>query len=72
MKTSRSALVRKTGVPENVHEVDKELGGGELSLSMCPGVGNCLFQCAWGWEIVSFYVPGGGELSLSMCPGGGE
>ena len=40
MKTSRSAFVRKKGVPENVYEVDKELGGGELSLSMCPGVGN--------------------------------
>ena len=37
---SRSAFVRKKGVPENVYEVDKELGGGELSLSMCPGVGN--------------------------------
>ena len=26
--------------PRNVHEVDLELGGGELSLSACPGVGN--------------------------------
>ena len=26
--------------PRNVHEVDLELGGGKLSLSACPGVGN--------------------------------
>ena len=26
--------------PRNVQEVDLELGGGELSLSACPGVGN--------------------------------
>ena len=25
---------------KNVYEIDQELGGGELPLSMCPGVGN--------------------------------
>ena len=25
---------------KNVYEVDQELGGGELSLSTCPGMGN--------------------------------
>ena len=41
VKTSRFALVRiKKMYPRNVHEVDLELGGGELSLSACPGVRN--------------------------------
>ena len=30
----------KKDVAKNVYEVDQELGGGELSLSMCPGMGN--------------------------------
>lgn len=25
---------------KNVYEIDQELGGGELPLSMCPGMGN--------------------------------
>ena len=29
---------------KNVSEVDQELGGGELSLSSCPGVGNGLLR----------------------------
>ena len=41
VKTSRFAFVRiKKMYPRNVHEVDLELGGGKLSLSACPGVGN--------------------------------
>ena len=27
-------------VAKNIYEVNRELGGGELSLSACPGVGN--------------------------------
>ena len=30
----------KKDVAKNVYEVDQELGGGESSLSVCPGVGN--------------------------------
>ena len=30
----------KNDVAKNVYEVDQELGGGELSLSACAGVGN--------------------------------
>ena len=30
----------KKDVAKNVYKVDLELGGGELSLSVCPGVGN--------------------------------
>ena len=26
--------------PKNTHELNQELGGGELYLSVCPGVGN--------------------------------
>ena len=37
MKTCRFAFV---GVAKNICEVGQELGGGELSLSTCPGVGN--------------------------------
>ena len=37
MKTCRFAFV---DVAKNICEVDQELGGGELSLSACPGVGN--------------------------------
>ena len=29
-----------TDVAKNVYEVDQKLGGGELCLSACPGVGN--------------------------------
>ena len=29
-----------TDVAKNEYEVDQKLGGGELSLSACPGVGN--------------------------------
>ena len=37
MKTCRFAFV---DVAKNICEVGQELGGGELSLSTCPGVGN--------------------------------
>ena len=37
MKTCRFAFV---DVAKNICEVDQELGGGELPLSACPGVGN--------------------------------
>ena len=31
-------------VAKNIYEVNRELGGGELSLSTCPGVGNRLLR----------------------------
>ena len=42
MKTSRFAFVRIKTIYQKTfnYEVDQELGGGELSLSACPGVGN--------------------------------
>ena len=40
MKTCRFAFVRiKKDVAKRVYEVDQELGGGELSLFVCPGWG---------------------------------
>ena len=44
-------------VAKNIYEVNRELDGGELSLSACPGVGNRplrkkkienLWGCVWG------------------------
>ena len=41
MKTCHFAFVQvKKMYQKNVYKVDLELGGGELSLSVCPGVGN--------------------------------
>ena len=33
-------MYASTDVAKNVYVVDQKLGGGELSLSACPGVGN--------------------------------
>ena len=33
-------MCESTDVAKNVYEVDQKLGGGELCLSACPGVGN--------------------------------
>ena len=44
---------------KNVYEVDQKLGGGELSLSACPGVGNTTSKKE---KYCKF---------LGVCPGGG-
>ena len=60
VETSRCAFARNKDVPKNVYEVDQEVGGGELSLSLCPGEGNKKIAnfrgCARGWGMVTSQI----------------
>ena len=51
---------KKKNVPKNVYEVDQELRGGELSLSVYPGEGKKLQ--------IPGCVPGGGMLTSQIEP----
>ena len=55
-------MYASTDVARNVYVADQKLGGGELSLSACPGVGNRPpgkknianpQGCAWGGRVTS-------------------
>ena len=55
---------------KNVYEIDQELGGGELPISMCPGVGN---RPARKKKVANAQVyaggGGGGKIKKNSCKG---
>ena len=52
---------------KNVYEVDQKLGGGELSLSACPGVGNTTSKKEKYCKFLGVCPGGGGEVTVKIA-----